>query len=88
MDLDSESRDELAKSIFLGALEIARAPDRLAFLDRRCGRDAALRAEVETLLRHHEGIGDYLERPALGPAVAREVTVSRWTPSYPEPPDS
>jgi serine/threonine protein kinase/Flp pilus assembly protein TadD len=59
--------DELVKSIFLDALEIASARERLAYVDRCCGRDAALRAEVETLLRHHEVLGDYLERPALGP---------------------
>jgi eukaryotic-like serine/threonine-protein kinase len=75
MDLDSVSRDELAKSVFLGAVEIDPAEDRLAYLDRRCGPDAALRADVETLLRHHEGLGDYLERPAVGPPATREVTV-------------
>ena len=65
--------DEPAKSIFLDALEIASERDRLAYLDRRCGQDAVLRAEVETLLRHHEGLGDYLERPAVGPPPTREA---------------
>jgi eukaryotic-like serine/threonine-protein kinase len=76
MDNGTGHRDELAKSIFLGVLETGPTADRRAYLDRRCGRDAALRAEVETLLRHHEGLGDYLERPAIGPPVTREVTVS------------
>ncbi|HLN07160.1 MAG TPA: serine/threonine-protein kinase, partial [Acidimicrobiales bacterium] len=61
----SEARSELAKSIFLDALEIASARDRLAYLDGRCRADSGLRAEVETLLRHQEQLGDYLERPAL-----------------------
>jgi serine/threonine protein kinase len=61
------SRDEQAKSIFLDALEVASAPERAAYLDRRCGADTQLRAEVETLLRHHERLGDYLEQPACGP---------------------
>src|SRR3954451_16377688 len=67
--------DEPAKSIFLDALEIASERDRLAYLDRRCGQDAALRTEVETLLRHHEGLGNYLERPALGPTATQEFPV-------------
>jgi hypothetical protein len=75
MDTGAETRDVQAKSIFLNALDIAATEDRLSYLDRRCGRDAALRAEVETLLRHHEGLGDYVERPVLDPPATREVAV-------------
>ena len=36
MDADTGHRDELAKSIFLGALEVGPGEARLAYLDRRC----------------------------------------------------
>jgi serine/threonine protein kinase len=65
--------DELAKSIFLDALEIASEQDRLAFLDRRCGSDHHLRSEVEALLRHEGQLGDYLERPALDLGATRDL---------------
>jgi WD40 repeat protein/serine/threonine protein kinase len=71
---DRHTNDELAKSIFLDALEIASEPDRLAYLDRRCGPDRNLRAEVEALLRHQRQLGDYLERPALDPDATRDLT--------------
>src|SRR5207248_1138984 len=41
------------ESIFLEALEIASAPERALFLDRACGGQGELRAEVEALLRAH-----------------------------------
>ncbi len=75
MDAGERCLDELAKSVFLDALKIGSGEDRLAYLDRRCGEDADLRAEVETLLRHHDGLGDYLERPAFGPNVTEELSV-------------
>jgi serine/threonine protein kinase/tetratricopeptide (TPR) repeat protein len=67
------AKDELAKSIFLDALEIASEPDRLAYLDRRCGPDHGLRAEVEALLCHQGQLGDYLERPALDQDATRDL---------------
>jgi serine/threonine protein kinase len=47
--------------IFLQALEIPSAAERAAFLDRACGPNQALRAEVEELLRAHERSGDLLD---------------------------
>ncbi len=41
------------KTIFLEALELPDAVDRSAFLDKACRLDAALRNEVERLLRAH-----------------------------------
>lgn len=41
-----------AKEIYLDVIELA-PKDRAAFLDERCEGDAALRAEVESLLAHH-----------------------------------
>src|SRR3954471_23009444 len=71
---DRHTRDALAKSIFLDALEIASGPDRLAYLDRRCGPDHRVRAEVEALLRHQQELGDYLEHPALDQDATRDLT--------------
>jgi tetratricopeptide (TPR) repeat protein len=51
------------ESIFAQALEIRSAPKRAAFLDQVCADNAALRAEVEALLRAHERSGDLLDVP-------------------------
>ncbi len=51
------------ESIFAQALEIASAAERAAFLGRVCGNNAALRTEVEALLRAHDRSGDILDLP-------------------------
>ena len=51
------------ESIFAQALEIASTAERAAFLDRACGNNQALRAEVEALLRAHARVGDLLDLP-------------------------
>src|SRR5689334_18716675 len=51
------------ESIFAQALEISCAAERLAFLDRACGANQALRAEVEGLLRADARSGDMLDLP-------------------------
>src|SRR5437870_1844572 len=51
------------ESIFAQALEIASAAERAAFLDRTCGDNASLRAEVEALLRANQRSGDLLDLP-------------------------
>ncbi len=51
------------ESIFAQALEIESAAERVAFLDRACGNNQALRAEVEALLSAHEQSGDLLDLP-------------------------
>src|SRR4029077_17486255 len=51
------------ESILLQALEIASAAGRVAFLDRACGDNRHLRAEVEALLRAHAQSGDLLDLP-------------------------
>jgi len=47
---------------------------RAAFLDASCEGDAALRGEVESLLRAHDRSGEFLERPAadIGPALIED----------------
>jgi WD40 repeat protein/serine/threonine protein kinase len=51
------------ESLFAQALEIESSAERVAFLDRSCGNNPALRAEVEALLRAHERSGDLLDLP-------------------------
>ena len=36
-----------------------------AFLDEECRADPAMRAEIESLLKHHEAADKFIERPAL-----------------------
>src|SRR5262245_29275263 len=48
------------KTIFSEALERPDGPERVAYLDEACRGDAALRAQVDGLLRDHEGIGHFL----------------------------
>jgi serine/threonine protein kinase/Flp pilus assembly protein TadD len=79
-----------ANEIFLQAVEIVSPSERAAFLERRCDGDAALRAEVESLLATSVTLGSFLESPVL--AVPSEVRVavhagglSRTTDSSPAP---
>jgi tetratricopeptide (TPR) repeat protein len=51
------------KQLFEQTLEQP-ADSRAAFLAAACGEDAALRAEVEALVRAHDASGDFLETPA------------------------
>ena len=52
-----------AEHIFSSALEIDTSEERSAFLEQACGGDAALRAEVDELLRHDADAGSFLEKP-------------------------
>ena len=57
------------KSIFFEALRKKNAAERAAYLDGACGKDAIVRAEVESLLKSHEKAGDFLPSPDLDPDV-------------------
>ena len=50
--------------------------ERAAILDRACGSDAALRAEVESLLTAHDELGAFLATPTANPASADEMPTS------------
>src|SRR5512143_4142681 len=50
-----------ANELFLKALELRPAVERREFLDRACGGDAALRAEVDALLEAGDQAGSFLE---------------------------
>lgn len=54
-----------AESIFGHAIEIESPNDRVAYVNRACGDDARLRAEVEQLVADHFQAGTFLEQPAL-----------------------
>jgi serine/threonine protein kinase len=58
------------ESIFAKGLEIESAAERAAFLDRACGDDRHVRAEVEALLRAGKRSGDLLDLPETGAAPA------------------
>src|SRR5689334_4097685 len=55
------------KAVFCQALEISDPDQRRQFLDQACGADKALRAQVEGLLAHSQGSGDFFKEcaPAL-----------------------
>ena len=58
-----------AKVIFGQALAIDAPVERAAYLEQACGGDAALRAEVESLLAALEGADDFLKQPAAAQGV-------------------
>ena len=63
------SRWQQVKAVLQAALE--QDPDtRAAFVLETCGDDAALRAEVESLLAAHERAGSFAERPPLAEAAS------------------
>src|SRR5262245_3840732 len=52
------------RTIFLAALDIDDPAERAAYVDRACGDDAGLRAQVEGLLNAHEQPAGFMARPA------------------------
>ncbi len=66
---DSPNR---AEAIFHGALDIPGTRERAEYLDAACAGDAALRAEVEDLLRAEES-RDFLNGPAVAGAGATAI---------------
>src|SRR5437588_8633060 len=52
------------RSIFLAVLEIDDPAARSAYMDRACAGDAALRSQVEQLLKAHQEPGSFMVRPA------------------------
>src|SRR5262245_3627981 len=59
--------------IFLEALEIQSAAERAAYLERACGGNRDLRAQIEALLRAHEQSGDLLDLPDKPKATQEEL---------------
>jgi len=52
------------KDLFSAALELE-PEERIPFLDKACGSDGSLRAEVSTLLSADDAAGDFIQEPAL-----------------------
>lgn len=73
--MSAKSRHERIGDLFLAAKELP-AGERAAFLDRRCGDDPGVRAEVESLL---ECIDDFidLDRPAALGAISESPVPAR-----------
>jgi len=55
-----------ANDVFLKALETPSREERAAYLDQRCGNNAELRAQVQSLLDASERAGSFLDSPAPG----------------------
>src|SRR5262249_9889542 len=64
-----------ANDLFLKAVELNSAGERQRYLDAACGKDAALRAEVESLLEASARAGRFLESAA--PALPRKATLAQ-----------
>jgi serine/threonine protein kinase/tetratricopeptide (TPR) repeat protein len=69
------------RELFIAARRLDGAADRAALLAQECGGDMVLRRQVEMLLGEQEGLGGFLERPALdaddapvGPGSVAEAT--------------
>jgi serine/threonine protein kinase/Tfp pilus assembly protein PilF len=58
------------ESLFIEAMEIQDAAERVGYLDRACAGNAALRARLERLLDEHRRAGSFLGQPV----VARHAT--------------
>jgi serine/threonine protein kinase len=70
------------REIFVAALHQPTPSDRAAFLDRACAGDAPLRERIEGLLREHEQLGSFLDKPAVP-----DAGTGAYSPSgVPEPP--
>jgi tRNA A-37 threonylcarbamoyl transferase component Bud32/tetratricopeptide (TPR) repeat protein len=73
-----ENQKQKARRLFMALADLA-VSERSAALERACGADAALRAEVEALLRADAAAGDFMASPTstVPPAVVSAATLSR-----------
>lgn len=53
------------EAILQQAVDIVNPAERAAYLDRACGDDSTLRAEIESLLKAHQEAGTFLDSAAL-----------------------
>jgi serine/threonine protein kinase/tetratricopeptide (TPR) repeat protein len=61
------------ESLFAQALEFVTVVERAAFLDRACGTNQELRAELDALLRAHQRSGDLLDLTNQAPSTTADV---------------
>ncbi|HWY76105.1 MAG TPA: hypothetical protein VN281_10840 [Verrucomicrobiae bacterium] len=64
--MNDDARREIA--VFTEAIKVP-LQDRAAFLDNACGGDETLRRQVESLLRAHDRLGNFLEEPPTGESI-------------------
>jgi tRNA A-37 threonylcarbamoyl transferase component Bud32 len=72
------------RTIFLAALDVSDPAERLAYLDRACAGDAALRTQVEALLAAHAGAGSFLDVPVVQQVADAALPLAGPTPPQPE----
>src|ERR671935_2282100 len=65
------------EAILARVRETGPAAERAAFLERACGNNPSLRAEVEALLRANEGSGDLLDLPEKAAATIDDPITER-----------
>jgi serine/threonine protein kinase/tetratricopeptide (TPR) repeat protein len=65
------------ETIFAHASEIESTAERQAYLERACGADPNLRAEIEALLRCDARTGDLLDLPEMPAAIADQPGIER-----------
>src|SRR5687768_16628431 len=68
------------QQIFEEARDVPSGPDRDALLDRLCGGDAAVRAEVVSLLAADNTAAGFLGTPALGAGFGADAIVNPAAP--------
>ena len=77
------------RSVFCEALEKETREQREAYLSQACQNDAALRTEVEALLRAQPKAEDFFKGPWVGPEMAQEISEGPGTgASCPRPASS
>ena len=64
-----EAEGQNPEEILQKAVEIAKPAEQMAYLERACGDNERLRAEIESLLRAHQEAGTFLDSPALDLAI-------------------
>ncbi|MFC1636856.1 SUMF1/EgtB/PvdO family nonheme iron enzyme [Planctomycetota bacterium] len=65
---------EHIKAILTEALEKETEAERRVYLDEVCGTDTNLQAEVESLLRSHDHVGDFLDVSPFGPDITLDTS--------------
>jgi len=65
-----------AERVFADAIELPRGDARARLVAERCGNDTLLLCEVESLLRAHDGAGEFLNSPPPKPTIRVELPPS------------
>src|SRR2546429_3886700 len=74
------------RDIFIAALQKEDPAERQAYLDEACAQQPELRQQVENLLRLYEGVGSFLEEPAVESAATGAIQAAAEQASSPAAP--